>query len=520
MVSWKDRQEAMDMAEREAESLPNDEQHMRKRHQLLNLRMKAAHVLGEYTIRDAIRDTLLEETAGYGGDEYRKKTWGWDLWFAVTYYCISSSVDQELKNNISLAALQWAEDQLGPDSYRTMHVRLLRAVALMKMGQLELAEHRIRDCITIIASRSYGRVSYVNAYERLGDVLQEQERFEEAFEAFNTALLAVSGDSLQNDSLRLMDELAAVAESFNLGLADAHLTFRLSLSKTTDDWNDIVDNIATLWRIKHKTRTESATREAMELVVEGLQIFGIKFVYDEASATRIVPRETNVIIDMTNPESFLTSTKDETTCHALRTRVGDWYGVEFLVRAAITLLRMGAIDTAERSFWLCKSSIESATTMPEDGVLVCMTCILDYTEQQFRVDGDDQKVRDMLDWTSELIRTRFGKEMGDVDLKGWDTRLLDLLEPPTTVVSEESDSDETASTYDSPQINRISSGAIKKLSGRFSRALSLKPSNRFSFGPTRSIKSGIKFAHTIAASPAGPSATKIHESSASRNRRI
>ncbi|OTA56531.1 hypothetical protein K449DRAFT_399542 [Hypoxylon sp. EC38] len=239
-----DKREAVELCKKQLERLQDDKRNMARRHELLTGILWAAHFLRQYDIRDATLETVLNEAVRCDGSDSWKKFWTLHVWQWVVSCVIHCTNDSDVKDQLSLAALEWAANRSMTDYFG---LRMLRALALSKMGLLAEGEAMIRDCISESGVVPFNHSLFLNAYSALGDILHRRGRHEEAYEAYNTALLQVQGPELQISTLYTLYKCACAAEKFNLELADVHLTSRLSFAKKTDHWVDIIRNIMHLY---------------------------------------------------------------------------------------------------------------------------------------------------------------------------------------------------------------------------------------------------------------------------------
>ncbi|KAI1137809.1 hypothetical protein F5Y05DRAFT_62764 [Hypoxylon sp. FL0543] len=509
-INSQDKREVLELCRSELEKLHNDEQNMLKRHELLTHIMHAAHFLDQNDVRDATLETILNETVRCDGNDSWKKTWSVTIMYTATMYTIDFLNDSDIVNQLSLMALEWAADK---SKYKYLAMRLLRAAALSKMAKSAEAEAMVRDCIA-----NYANIpsAYADMYESLGNILKSQERYEEAYEAYNSALLQLEGSVQQIRKLNLLGECAGVAEKFNLELADAHMTSRLSLVKKTGFWADIAQNIMEAYRIKKKIGTEIATQDGLELLAEGLELYGVEFVYGQSSVPRTCLRPIKATINLSDPESL----KDPAECiilqEVLTEKHGFWYGFDLLIRIAVNLLKTMNIAPAEQAFRLAKTTFEKAKDLHSGSITHFVWYIFYYVKLYFKVDRDGQRLREILDWARLQICAKL--ENGMEGMEDWwetETKILeDFINSPKDNVSEkasESGDEITAITEIRP--TSPLPRAMQSLSGRFSQAISFKLPRLSRSRPSISLRRGLLPVHSAAVSPASPAIPELRDHS-------
>lgn len=495
-VHLQDRWEAIELCKSQLQKLQINELNMLTRYKLLTGIMVAARDLGQNDVHDAILETILNETVRCDENDSWKKTWTWNVWYEVTWHAIFFSNDSNTKNRLSLAALEWAADKSMGEYYES---RTLRATALSYIGMFAEGEAMIRACISGFAFTPSSRILFVDAYEALGVILKDQERYEEAYEAYNSALLQLQGPELQNDTLRILDECALVASKFNLGLAGAHWTSRLSLAKKTDDWGDIIRNTIQLYRLKAKIGTEMAERHGLELLVDGLELYGVEFVHEKNSIRRTHLKQINAIIDLNDRESLQDLAEGGMVQELLMKKLGAWYGFDLLIRMAVQLLRIANTAAAEEAFYIAKATFEQAKGMGEGIVEDFIGRVYDYLRLRTEIDRDDQRVQDTLSWARLQVCEKLendGERVGD----WWEdltTDMMALINPPKT---QSSNLTTTTSHLEKPVSRRI----MQRLSGGFSRARNFKLPGLSSSQPRLTFRRGLKSVHDVAAGVTTP----------------
>ncbi|KAI2465867.1 hypothetical protein F4781DRAFT_445635 [Annulohypoxylon bovei var. microspora] len=251
-----------------------------------------------------------------------------------------------------------------------------------------------------------------------------------------------------------------------------------------------------LYCIKVEIGTDVSMRDIQELLVDGLTLYGIKFVYKKDYTHRTPLRPTHTTVNLDEFESVQNSAENEMVHRALTEKPtcakSNWYGFDLLIRLAVHLLETSNINAAERAFLLAKTTFDTATDMNELNVTSFIENTFDYTERRFAIDNDDQRVRDILGWAE----SRICKEVEDgvmEDHEDWwesqTTRLLGLIETPIQ------------------RAKRRHSKIVQKVSNRFSSLVSFKHSDSRS---RPSLRRGLRSVHGIAASPAGPATSEMH----------
>ncbi|KAI1417044.1 hypothetical protein F5Y13DRAFT_103576 [Hypoxylon sp. FL1857] len=484
-VSWQDTREALELCRSQLEKLQNDERNMTRRHRLLTNIMVAARVLGQNDVLDATLESILNETVRCDGNDSWMELWDNHILFQVTLCAIAHLEDLDTLDQLSRAAVEVTADTGG---WFYFQLRIFRALALSKMGKSAEGEAMIRDRIAELALLPLWDGAYIDAYEALGNVLKDQERYEESYEAYNSALLQLQGPELQNSKLRILDRCAVVAERFNLELADALWTLRLSLVNETDYRDDIVGNIMDLYRIKAYIGT---TQDNLELLVDGLELYGVEFVYRKNNIQRPYLRQISAVIDLNGRESCEGLEEDGIVQTALMEKLDVWYGFQLLIRMAVQLLRTENTAPAEQAFGLAKTAFGNMKDIEDKDINSFIYCALCYAEECFEVDGDGRRARDTLDWAVLQIRERLGNGV-EYRLSEQLARLMDLIEPPKTLSSRLA---AATSLWAKP----ISSKAMRRLSVGLSRTRSFKLPGFSSSRPRLTIRRGLESVHNVAA---------------------
>ncbi|KAI0841173.1 hypothetical protein F5Y06DRAFT_214675 [Hypoxylon sp. FL0890] len=534
-INLQDKQEAIELCRSQLGTLQNNERNMPKRYEFLIDITIAAGLLGQGDVRNTTLETILNETVRCNRNDFWKKIRSYYILYQVTRYAISYSDDYDIKDQLSLAVLELAA-YMGEAEY--FQSRILRAAALSSMEMFIEAEAMVRDCIARFATMPFSRLLYGDAYETLGNVLMKQERHEEAYEAHSSALLQLNGPELQNHRLRVLDECASAAKKFNLELADAHSTLRLSLLKKTEDWGIIIGNTMDLYALKVEIGTETAAQDGLKLLIEGLELYGVEFIH-ETDNVRTHPRQINATINLNDPESLQGLAEDGILQKALLEKLGGWYGFDLLIRMAYELLRTADATAAEQAFRLAKAAFEKANDTGANDVTNFIDMIFRYMELHFKVDRDDQSVRDVLDWARLQIREKLGNGMKNIE-DWWKTEtkiLVELANSAKADVGEEtreSEEGETtasegtttnrppsplSSTAQSSKLpvtahhwgESTRSSVMQRLAGGLSRTRILKLPPLSSSKRSLTLRRGLKSVQNTAASPASPATVRSQD---------
>ncbi|KAI1379646.1 hypothetical protein F4677DRAFT_338342 [Hypoxylon crocopeplum] len=499
--SMKDEREIIDLCKSELETLPNVERNMTIRHQLLAFILLAANRLGEFDVYDMMFDTIWNETAERGGDDFRRRIWPYHCWFFFTIYCLGRTCDSDFKVQFSHAAVEWATDKYGLYHYRTIHFRILKANALCMAGRLADAKAMAQDCIAIIISEGYGSYTYARAHVTLGEVLMKQEEYEEAYNAYNL-VLQVQGYLSQNERLQILERCGDAAKRVNIGLADAYYTMRLSGLNDTDNCHEIINSTMDSWGIKLRYGTQKARQETLELLADGLGVYGIEIIYHKDGTPQRCLRESIATINLGDPDLSRRLTEDGTVHTALLERFGMWYGFDLLIRMAVQLLQMENIDTAEQAFHLAKTTFEKVRGPSEIDIASFIGAVFSYSEIRFEIDYDRKRLQDISAWARIQILEKRGEGMEDLE-SWWEDKTTELLSLMELYM------EETKSQWGT----RIRSKTIGKLSNMFSRVASLKPPRSSPSQPSSSLQRGLGFAHNIATSSVGPAVVELQDRS-------
>ncbi|KAI2621172.1 hypothetical protein GGR54DRAFT_639301 [Hypoxylon sp. NC1633] len=501
-VHVKDWREATELCRNELARLPDDERNMSKRHQLLTQVMIGTSHLQQHEASKAAHETLLNETERYGGNDFRARIWSSETWYSVILYSIKGGGDLSITDELSMAAMDFATKNYGIDNAEFFIFHLLRAKVLLSKGELVTAESMVRDGLQRLIARKHSADYYLAALETLGEILEEQKRYEEAYEVFNEALIQHEGYGLQNTTLRLLQCCGRVAEKFNIGLADAHYAMRLSLLKNIEDWGNIVDGIVDLFRMKIRVDSRISTQDALDLLLDGLTVYGIAVGYRGAKAREYL-REVNVVIDLEDPEALQSLAEDDAVCKALvYTRFDRWHGFDLMIRMARGLLNQGHMLAAENAFRLATTTFEKARDLKENAIVDFLWEVFYYMELRSKTDRDEYRVRDISDWGRSQICEKLERNLDDPGdwWEKWNSYLLKIIEPPPGSVTSTDPS------------------TMQRLSHRFSRALALKRPQSVRLRPEPpSIRDGLERAHSVAASPAGQAATRLVRRLRARN---
>ncbi|KAI0889320.1 uncharacterized protein GGS22DRAFT_69836 [Annulohypoxylon maeteangense] len=497
-VYVEDKQECIDTCKAELEKLPNDEENMLLRHRILTELIYAAHYRYEYDICKKTCEILLNETERCGGDGYRKKIWSHRVWDAVVMVVTDISSDPELADHLSLLALEWATEKYGINQTSIVRFHLSRARFLQKMGRLVEAETMTRDCIV---NGGVNRNHYIQIHLILGSILKNQGRFEEAYEAYSSALLQSRGTNIKTETLNLLDSCGEAASWFNIGLSDSHYTLMLSLSKKVQNWSSVFYATIRLYWVKLYIGTEVSIQDALALLVDTLTAYGIKFVYKKDYKEPTPLREIHTTIHLDELELLQHSIENEMVHNSLMESFGGscCYGLNLLTYLATRLLEASSIDAAEHAFQLAfqlaKMEFDKRMDMDGQPARVFASDICNYTRLRFAVDKDEQRVRDILDWTSILVHKHAEGGMEGYHEEWWECQkepLLDLIETRIQ------------------RARRRQSKAMRKISNRFSNMMGSK---RFDLFLRPSIQHGLTRTSDIATLPERPAASQAHSNS-------
>ncbi|KAI4860991.1 hypothetical protein F4820DRAFT_435222 [Hypoxylon rubiginosum] len=475
-VYMQDKREIIDLCKCELERVPDDVQNLQKRHNILIEMLNAAGFLRQEDLRDSTLGVILDGAAVGRGNII----WSSDNWYDIVYWCIYYSNDLDLIEQLSSAAVKWAVDKYGPDNLEVLQFLILRSTALRKMKRLAEAEAMARDCIARLRNTSRGGYLYDDVYEVLGDILHDQGRYEEAYESFNIALLQTRGQNLGNQRLRLLGSCGNAAMEFNTALADAHFTLRLQLVKMTDNWGDIVENTIDLYG------TKTAAQDALDVLIEGLEVYGLAIVYCKSNTPREALRAINATIHLEDSNSVGSLPEDELVYELLMKKIFHWYGFDLLMRMAIELLKTANVNAAEQAFRLANVAFERTANMDEPGILNFIRHVLIYAQRHFEADSDGQRVQVTVERAKLLLCGKRENGMDGLE-DWWDRQTTPLLKLT-----------KTRRKY------RVGLRTIQRISDKFSRAVSFNPPGSSSSRSSPSLKRSLRSVHNVAASLAGP----------------
>ncbi|KAI1764224.1 hypothetical protein GGR53DRAFT_466493 [Hypoxylon sp. FL1150] len=402
--SMQDKRDTIALCQRELDRIPNDIQNLPKRQQLLIETLYAADRSKQKAVRDSILKIILDEVGVRWGKDYRKEIWSIDNWFDVTQICIGVSDDLDFMEQLTDAAVEWVLDKYGPDHIETLYLFNLRTKALLRMHRLTEAEAMARNIVKTVTGAWGARPSlYGHVYKTLGDVLYTQGRYEEAYKAYNSVPLDRRGPNSGIDNMTILSNCGRAAMKFNPALADAHFTLRYQLSKRIDDWDDIIRDVMCLYDARVRMGTEKAKRGALDVLIEGLEVYGLKIVYRLRNTPRKSLREIGATINLDDPISVPSSAIDECVLKLLLTRLGRYFGFELLIRIGMSLLETKSVNPAEQAYWLARISFEKGTNMTEHVITNFIQYAFDYTARHFELYGDKQRIHDTLEWAKLMI---------------------------------------------------------------------------------------------------------------------
>ncbi|XXG98861.1 hypothetical protein Hte_005191 [Hypoxylon texense] len=509
-ISMQDKREIIDLCKCELERIPNDAQNLPKRHELLGSILDAGRLLHQKDIRDWAFSILLDESGFRCSNAFRKEIWCCRNWYAVTQCCVNFSNDLDLMERLTKAAVEWAMDKFGLDFENTSEFLILRAIALKKIGRSGEAEAMIRDHIATTLNTGHADyLIYGRLHEGLGDVLCGQGRYEESYEAFNFALVNTQKYHTEAVDVRLLQRCGEAAMEFNVALADTHFTARLQLLKKTEQWDWIVEAMMVLYGAKLLSKSETASQDALDLMVEGLEVYGLAVVYGKSSTPQEPLREIKATINLEDSDSVPSPAEDEAVYELLSKRISRHYGFELLIRMAPALLRATAkADAAERAYQIAKITFEKmlGTDSSDVNPSIFVALAVFYTSLRFDIDGDKQRVQDTLEWAQPVLRKYEDRRDGfdywwEPDIEG----LSALIRAPLPSQS---------TPPKARRRHRVASKMIQRLSSRFSRVVSFDPPGFPSSQSDLSLQHGLGSAYTVASSVARPATL------ASRNRGI
>ncbi|KAI1073950.1 hypothetical protein F5B20DRAFT_574428 [Whalleya microplaca] len=255
-----DDREIIDICRDGLERLPCSEQNMPKRHCLLGYIVYASNSFHRGHVASSTRQTMLDETAQRGGNSYRRKIWSRKTWFNVVSSLIDDLNNIDLLDQLSLAAFEWAIDSYGANKEWALSFRGLRARALGSMGRFAEAEAIARDSVEMLTdiNSNHSNLSYAIAYQELGYLFEYKKRYEDAYEAYNSALLRAQSTGLEDLEADLLLRCGIVAHYFNPRLAEVHLDLSLSRMLDTALDSEIIDTVIVLFYSKEIGTSEEA----------------------------------------------------------------------------------------------------------------------------------------------------------------------------------------------------------------------------------------------------------------------
>lgn len=228
----------------------------------------------------------------------------------------------------------------------------MRARLLQTIGKLDEAETITRTYI--ITSEKLKSEYYARFQKLLGDILRQQERFEEAYAAYNSALLQTQELQLPDETLALLHDCGELATDFNLELTEAHYTLMLSIAKTVNYKKYMGLGFKNLYQVKASIGTKVARQDALELLIEGLTVFGIKFVCKNSDTQREPMKEIHTTIHLGTSDSLPSLAQDQFVYGAFESWYGNAHGVNSLILLAVHLLEDMDVSTAEHAFRLAR----------------------------------------------------------------------------------------------------------------------------------------------------------------------
>ncbi|KAI0011561.1 hypothetical protein F4779DRAFT_188428 [Xylariaceae sp. FL0662B] len=549
-TSLSDKREIIDICKIELESLPSNEQNMRRRHRVLCEMADAASLSHQDVIVNSTLQMMLDETALRGGNSYRKEIWDLDTWVDFSSL-LQSKCELDLQEEIVLAAIEWSTDKYGTDDRETIYLRILRAQGLLGWEErLAEAEAIAQDCIATLERLGLTwSFQYVRSYEILGAVFEDRQRYEEAYEAYNRALFHIQQPAFLVPRIRLLVSCGWVARKFNLGLAETHYALGLSLILDTKnhillDNRDVlmsITNIIGHYVVEDLIGADARAGDILELLVIGLDFYGIEVIYRRDSNPRKHIKDTSVTIHLEDPTSFQKQVEDPAVCAALINKIWIRYAFELLIRLAVALLNSEDIGAAERTFKLLYTVMERVEKkyITKDFIRWALT----YIERRYRMDNDVQKVQDAVEWTRVQIYGKLEDIEGD---RAWiEANITSLwecigalgadVEAPGSSIQEDTSSEESESEKEmantsvygnqtpspasqstdlapSPLRERahIGSRTVQKLHDKFSRAMPFKLFSSSSYWRSGwSWKGRFRPTPKTAASPINPATAEL-----------
>ncbi|KAI1776606.1 hypothetical protein F4818DRAFT_354243 [Hypoxylon cercidicola] len=418
-LSLQDKREAIDLCKYGLERLPNDVQNLSKRHHILTEMLCAAYTLEQDDIQDATLSTILDEVAGRNGNEYGKEVWSIENWVSIIVCSIESSDGLDLIEQLTKAALKWAVSKYGLDRIEGLYFLNLRADGLRKMRRFGEAETVARDCIARVVHTSWPINDFylVSVHEMLGDILDDQERHEEAYVEYNLALLHARGLGPEHTRMRLLRQCATAAMGFNFALADAYWTLRLQLAKDAGNWDGVIENIMDLCKAKSRTGTKTAIQGILDVLVDGLEMYGLEITYRENNTRRKHLREINATINLEDPNLVRSLVDDESVQESLVKELDGWYGFDLLIRTATELAQTGNVDAAEQAFQVAKTTAEKTANMSESDMTDFVQAVLIYALWYSEINGDRKRMKDVVEWAKLFVCDK--RENGMDGLGDW-----------------------------------------------------------------------------------------------------
>ncbi|KAI6080945.1 hypothetical protein F4821DRAFT_40840 [Hypoxylon rubiginosum] len=492
-VSLEDKREVVDLCQCELERIPNDVRNLSRRHHILVEVLTAADILNQNDIRDSTLNVILCEAVAHGGNDYGKGIWSNSNWYNVTQLAIRLSDDLHTIEQLTEAAVKWVMYKYGPNHTEVVYFDIIRAKYLRRAGKLVEAEVMARDCISKAACMWHADSLYGRAYEVLGNILEDQKRYEEAYEARNSVLLATRGPNLEWNRIRLLHLCGRVALRFNVSLAHTHLTMRLQLSKNTGHWDVIIYDIMWLSYAKAKLGTDKATQEALDVLIEGLEVYGLEIVHRRGNTPRKYLREIDATINLEDSNSAQSLAEDESVRGSLMRKFHGYYGFDLLIRVARQLLQTSNTKAAEQIYQLARNTFDNAMDMEECIVTDFLKSVFRYTKLHYRFDGDKKIIQDTLEWAKHTVCGKCENGMNGLE-DWWDEATIDLMELIGPEVGRK---------------HRVIWKPIQRLSDRFSRAVSFNSSGLSSSSSELSIQHGLGSAHSVATSLAGPASARL-----------
>ncbi|KAI0172154.1 hypothetical protein GGR52DRAFT_573297 [Hypoxylon sp. FL1284] len=504
-VYSQDKREVINLCEDKLTTLPKEDiRNISKRHHCLISIACAADSTSQEELRDRWLRITLDEAAEYGGNNYGKDIWSIGDWWNVIVL-VSDGDDLGLLEQLSLAGVKQAVSKYGLEHTKTLEMILLRADALSRMERFTEAETMVRGCIDKFVNTWRARPLFGKAHEILGIVLSSQGRHEEAYEAFSLALLQIGGPSLDISKMRLIYYCGIAAEYFNVALADAHFTLLLGLSKRTDNWDNIIGKAMSLYRVKDKMGTGTAAQDALDIVIDGLELYGLAVVYPGMTTRGEDPGRVSTILNLDGRQPFQSLAENDSLHESLLRSIGGWRGFELLIRVAIQLLRTRSASADEQAFDLARVTFEKITNLADEDIDDFLTQVFSYKKLRFETDGDKQRIQDIVEW-AKLQAGKYEGVMDDFE-DYWDDEITELRK---LVQSPDNDSGDEHRAKNGvvwqyngltllPTISSVPlenwqklGKALRRLSNKFSQAKPLRQHGSTSSQPQPSFQHGLK----------------------------